>query len=122
MGVYGLSRKRERSHPQCRYLNGVAYKLLSDATGYERDEISEFCCGMYFGWIEKKCPKTPANPKGIKSVPRRTTTTDENGERDVLSKTDFADYVARVQRFGAKHGVLIPDPDPEYFMKEEQAA
>lgn len=103
-------RKRERSHPQCRYLNGVAYKLLSDATGYERDDISEYLCGHFFGWKDKTLPG-----KRVVQVPLRTTTTDEDGKREVLSKTDFAEYVAFVQRFGAKHGVLIPDPDPEYW-------
>ena len=99
-----------RSNPQCRYLNGVAYKLLGDATGYERDDISEYLCGVFFGWREKKLPG-----KRTAQVPVRTTTTDENGKRKVLSKTDFADYVAFVQRFGAQHGVYIPDPDPTWF-------
>ena len=36
---------KPRSNPQCRYLNGVAYKLLGDATGYERDDISEYLVG-----------------------------------------------------------------------------
>jgi len=35
-------------------------------------------------------PKTPNNPKGIRDVPIRTTTTNDRGERDVLSKQDFA--------------------------------
>jgi len=99
-----------RTSPQCRYLNGVAYKLLGDATGYERDDISEYLCGTYFGWREKVLPG-----KRVQQVPIRTTTTDENGKRKVLSKTEFADYVAFVQRFGAQHGVYIPDPDPTWF-------
>ncbi|HEY0916522.1 MAG TPA: hypothetical protein VGE22_16735 [Solimonas sp.] len=110
--------KKERTKQQCRYLNGVAYKLLSDHTGYERDDISEYLCGRYFGWVKVKCPKTPSNPEGFKDVPLRTTTTDENGKRAVLKWDVFGEYVAFVQRFGAKHGVFIPDPDPEWFMKE----
>ena len=47
----------------------------------------------------------------------------ERGERDVLSKSDFSDFVAFVQRFGAKVGVMIPDPDPEMaFRSQERAA
>ena len=99
-----------RSSPQCRYLNGVAYKLLGDATGYERDDISEYLCGTYFGWREKKLPG-----KRTVQVPIRTTTTDGDGKRSVLSKTEFAEYVEFVQRFGASHGVYIPDPDPTWF-------
>lgn len=101
--------RRTRSVQQCRYLNGVAYKLLGDATGYDRDDISEYLCGEYFGWKQKKVP-----PKGAtRAVPVRTTTVNEDGERAVLNWSDFADYVAFVQRFGANHGILIPDPDPE---------
>lgn len=110
-------RKRERTPPQCRYLNGVAYKLLSQHTGYERDEISEYLCGSYFGWVEKKLPGGRT-----RQVPRRTTTTDENGKRDVLGRVPFADYVAYVQRVGAKAGVFIPDPDPEWFRHDERKA
>lgn len=102
VGQYAKSRTTQ----QCRYLNGVAYKLLSDATGYERDDISEYLCGAYFGWTDKRLPG-----KRTVQVPRRTTTTDDNGKRCVLSKQDFADYVAFVQRFGAQHGVHIPDAE-----------
>ena len=101
---------KPRSNPQCRYLNGVAYKLLGDATGYERDDISEYLCGTYFGWRDKVLPG-----KRVVQVPLRTTTTDADGKGSVLNKSDFADYVAFVQRFGAQHGIYIPDPDPTWF-------
>lgn len=104
--------RRSRSVQQCRYLNGVAYKILSDATGYERDDISEYLCGTYWGWRTKKVPRKP-ECDGTEQVPLRTTTTNEDGRRDVLSKSDFADYVAFVQRFGAERAIFIPDPDPE---------
>ena len=103
----------KRSDRQNNYLNGVAYKLLSDATGYERDDISEYLCGLYFGWKDKPMPG-----KRVVQIPIRTTTRDENGNRSVLKKLEFSEYVAFVQRFGAKHGVYIPDPDPEWFNKE----
>lgn len=113
--------RSQRSIQQCRYLNGVAYKLLGEATGYERDEISEYLCGAYWGWKEKRVPKKPSCPQGVESVPVRTTTTDENGKRAVLGKLDFADYVAFVQRFAAQKGIHIPDPDPEYEREQEAA-
>ena len=107
-----------RSDRQNNYLQGVAYRMLSDATGYERDDIAEFLCGTYFGWKQVKCPKTPDNPKGVKSVPVRTTTVNELGEYDVLATEPFGKYVEFVQRFAAGHGVLIPDPDP-YFKERK---
>lgn len=114
--------RSSRSTQQCRYLNGVAYKLLSDRTGYERDDISEYLCGQYFGWKKVKVPRTPSNPAGIEDRPIRTTTTNDLGKRDVLSVMDFMDYVAFVQRFGAEHGVFIPDPDPDYWVEVERYA
>ncbi len=113
--------RSERSIQQCRYLNGVAYKLLGDATGYERDEISEYLCGAYWGWKDKRVPKKPSCPSGVESVPVRTTTTDENGKRCVLNKQDFSDYVAFVQRFAAKRNIYVPDPDPDYEQHQEAA-
>jgi hypothetical protein len=112
----------DRTVQQCRYLNGVPYKLLSEHTGYERDDISEYLCGSYWGWKQVRVPRTPSNPRGIEDRPVRTTTTDENGQRDVLSTRDFWEYVEFCQRFGAKHGVYIPDPDPSYkHLQREEA-
>jgi hypothetical protein len=103
--------RRTRSLAQNAYLHGVAYKILSDATGYELDEIAEFLCGTYFGWKDKRVPKTPRNPEGVESVPIRTTTRNDAGKRDVLKTTEFSDYVAFVQRFAADKGLYIPDPE-----------
>ncbi|HEX2652974.1 MAG TPA: hypothetical protein VHN11_04915 [Xanthobacteraceae bacterium] len=111
-----------RSVRQNKYLNGCVYKILSDATGYERDDISEYCCGLYWGWRDKRVPKTPRNPSGIESVPCRTTTTDENGQRDVLSWADFCDYWNFLQRHFAqiKTPIFIPDPDTDWKITEQQ--
>lgn len=114
--------KRSRSNQQNRYERGVACFLLSQAVGYEPEEIHDYLCGTYWGWKQVACPKTPNNPKGIRDVPIRTTTTNDRGERDVLSKTEFADFVAFIQRFGAKHGVMIPDPDPELAYRPQERA
>ncbi len=117
--------KRSRSNQQNRYERGVACKLLSEATGYEIDEVHEYLVGTYFGWRQIRCPKTPSNPRGLRDVPIRTTTTNDLGQRDVLSKSDYSDFIAFVQRFGAKHGVLIPEPEPDFALRadrEEKAA
>jgi hypothetical protein len=103
----------ERTLQQNRYLNGVAYKMISEVTGYERQEIHEYFLGLFFGWREKKVPRKPSNPKGVESVPVRTTTVDETGKRRVLSTEDFWKYVEFLQRFAAeKLHLVIPDPDP----------
>ena len=107
--------RNERSEQQNRYLFGLVYQMLSEHTGFECEELHEWFLGSHFGWIEKKIPKRPSNPQGFISVPARTTTRDENGERDVLDWKRFSDFVAFIQRFAAqKLGVLIPDPDPDW--------
>ena len=103
--------KPSRSNEANAYLFGVAYPLLADVKGYTVDEIHEWMCGTHFGWVDKPCPKTPRNPEGVTSSPRRTTTRDENGKRDVLKAGPFSDFVAMVQRVGAQAGVFIPDPE-----------
>lgn len=106
---------KQRTLPQCRYLNGVAYKILAESVfdGSTRDEVSEFCCGQYFGWA---APTKKLNGD-LERRPMRTTTTDENGNRDVLGGREFWDYVEYLQRMAAEQGVYIPDPReeiPEY--------
>jgi hypothetical protein len=96
----------ERTNPQCRYLWGVAYKMLSEHTGYEPEEIAEYLCGNYFGWRTHKKPGGRSEERPI-----RTTTTDAEGNRDVLSGDDFWAYVEWVQRVAARQGVVIPDPE-----------
>lgn len=110
-----------RSNRQNRYLHGLAFKLLSEATGYSLDDIKEHLCGEYFGWKQEKCPKTPNNPRGVRDVPVRTTTVNELGERDVLGWDGFWEFVEFVQQFGAYHGITIPDPDPEYRRLAQKA-
>lgn len=99
----------ERSIPELRYLHGVPYRMLADAMGYEPDEIAEYLLGCFYGWKEKKLPG-----RRVDSKPLRTTTKDEEGNRDVISGEEFWRYVSWIQRVGARHGLIIPDPDKEY--------
>lgn len=105
-------KKATRSLAQNSYLFGVCYPLLAEAKGYQVDDIHTWMCGKFFGWVDRTVPKTPRNPEGIESVPFRTTTRDEHGNRDVLDKMRFCDFVAMVQRVGAEAGVILPDPEP----------
>lgn len=115
--------KHARSASQNAYLWAVPNKMISDVTGYEIEEVHEYLCGAYFGWKEKRVPKTPCNPEGVASVPIRTTTTNEDGKRSILTTMQFSDYVEFVQRFGAKKlNIIIPDPDPAYMLQRERAA
>jgi len=112
-------RKRDRTDAQNAYLWAVPNKMIADFTGFEVTEVHEFLLGSHFGWKDRRVPKTPRNPKGLESVPRRTTTRDENGKRSKLSTKEFGEYVEFIQRFAAqKLNLVIPDP----FTENERAA
>lgn len=112
--------RAERSEAQNATLWGVTYPPLMEHMGLagerEREELHEYFCGEYFGWKEYRI-------LGKKKVrPTRTTTTDENGHRDVMPKVDFGLFLNFIQRRAAQHGVFIPDPDPFWFEEERKAA
>jgi len=104
---------KPRTNDQCAYLNGVVYRVIGEALGFERDDISEYLCGEFFGWRAKELP-------GNRSVdvPVRTTTTDESGSRSVLPVKRFAEFIDFCQRFAVNHGIFVPDPNEAM---EEQA-
>lgn len=104
----------ERTPPQLRYLWGVAIPLLANHAGYERDDVHEYLCGLFWGWKQKRKPGGK-----LEDVPIRTTTVDADGNRDVIDGEEFWRYVEFIQRFGARIGVVIPDPDPNYKIKGE---
>lgn len=106
----------ERTPPQLRYLWGVVYKMLAEHGGFEPEEVSEYLCGSWWGWKDKKLPGNRTE-----QVPIRTTTVDEDGNKDVIDGDVFWKYVEFCQRVGARHGVVIPDPDPEYKIKRGRA-
>ncbi len=98
--------RKERSNDQNAALFGVAYPALTDATGYTPDELHAAFCMRFFGTSEVMVMGQRI------ARPVRTTTTNEAGERDVISTIDFARFYELVQQVGAEAGVDVPDPDP----------
>lgn len=93
--------KGDRTDHQNGALFGVAYKPLCSHIGCMPDELHEIMCERFFG------TKTVFG----KSFPIRTTTTDEDGKRDVISWDKFSEFYAMIQQVGSELGVWIPDPD-----------
>jgi hypothetical protein len=107
--------KSSRSTEANAYYWCVVVAAISERTGYERLELHEYLCGLYWGWKDTRVPKTPRNTLGIDSKPIRTTTTNEHGKRAVLGKMAFWEFVEFARRFAAeKLGLVVPDPDPAY--------
>lgn len=114
--------KSERSLQQNKYLFGVAYKLISEHTGWEKDDIHQHCLKKHFGVRLKKVPPSRECPEGLQEVPVRTTTTDEQGRRCVLGKMAFAEFVDFVIRFAANVDVYVPAPGEQVEEREVRAA
>lgn len=105
--------RKTRTNEQNRLLFGVLYPPIADAMGYPVDGdngIHAFMCGMHFGWIDVRVPKTPRNPDGIASEPRRSTTRAgwNCGPRSVLTTTEFSAFLETVDRIAAQAGVYVP--------------
>ena len=88
--------KRSRSLPQNKYYWGVVILLISEATGFSRDEAHDSMRAKFLtDMVEGR--KT--------SLPRIKSTTE-------LSTVEFCDYVAQIQQFAAEFlDLFIPDPE-----------
>lgn len=99
-------RKSSRSDRQNNALFGLAYDPLSEHTGHTKDELHDHFLREFFGTVERTVlGKTSTHP-------RRTTTTNEKGQRELLSKAKFSEFFAFVQAQAADIGVWVDDPEP----------
>jgi hypothetical protein len=98
---------KERTTKQNKALFGLAYPILEKATGIDKEDWHEYFCGRHFGVVE-----LGMLDGSRKTKPRRTTTTNERGARDVIGTVEFAEFFDRVQREAAGGGHYIPDPSP----------
>ena len=94
---------KRRSNDQNEALWGLAYKILSDATGHDAEDLHTFFLGEHFGWEVK-------DVLGQKrKVPKRRSSK--------LTTAEFAEFFAFIQQRSAETvGIYIPDPDP-YWRK-----
>lgn len=91
-----------RTLPQNAYLWSAVYAPLVERCGFSPEEWHEHWCGEYFGWLHQVKPSGESI-----SVPKRTTTRNEHGKRDVLKGKAFADFVTFVESECAKRGVFV---------------
>lgn len=105
--------RKSRSNEQNNLLFGIVYPPIAEAMGYPVDGdngIHAFMCGTFFGWVDVQVPKTPRNPDGIASEPRRSTTRAgwNSGKRDVIDAETFSKFLDTVERIAAQAGVFVP--------------
>jgi hypothetical protein len=106
--------RKPRTKDSNAYLWSGCYPLAVRELGYTAEEWHEEMCMRHFGKVEVQ------KPGASEWKPYRTTTTDENGERDVLPGLEFWKFVEFVRQQFALGGVYIPEPDP--FWKEHREA
>lgn len=94
--------KQPRTLPQNAYLWAAVYAPLTERAGFSPEEWHEHFCGEHFGWLHSVKPSGESV-----SVPKRTTTRNEHGKRDVLKGKAFADFVTFVESECAKRGVFV---------------
>lgn len=110
--------KKERTDQQNRALFGHAYEILENETGNSKQDLHDLFCGTHFGW------ETHEVLGQKKRKPRRTTTKNERGERDVMPAREFIKFYDLVVRTAAEYGIVIPDPDPmwrKHLVDEDKA-
>lgn len=89
--------------------NNAAWRAITqfaDFCGYEPEELHEELLKMHFGEVEYEVLGQR------RTRPRRTTTTNEAGERDVLNTEEMAKYFDFVMRKAGELGLYIEDPVP----------
>ena len=97
---------KSRTSKQNRWLRALETDI-AEHTGFSMNEVHTWILGHHFGWKDHKVPRTPRNPEGIESAPVRTTTTDENGKRDVLKSGPWAKFATRAEEVAARAGVYV---------------
>lgn len=90
--------RRRRSDEQNRYLWGCVYPaILRHLPGWDAEDIHEYCLGEWSGW------------ETLEGFGRKRMRPIKRSSR--LTTTEFADYVAHIQRTMAEKGIYIPNPD-----------
>lgn len=93
--------EKKRSEESNNYYWAVIVDPTASFCGYSKDAMHDEFLGSYFGWVEKEL-------RGhIRQYPRRTTTTNEEGERDVLPKHEMQNYIEHCKAIQSELGVPL---------------
>ena len=91
--------RKTRSSEQNRYLWGVAYARLAEATGQPADDWHEYMLGEHYGW------------ETVEMFGRRKLRPMRRSSK--LTTVEFAAHVEFIRARAAEFGIYIPDPTEE---------
>lgn len=91
--------RKTRSSEQNRYLWGVAYARLAEATGQPADDWHEYMLGEHYGW------ETVELFGRRKLRPMRRSSN--------MTTAEFSAHVEFIRARAAEFGIYIPDPNEE---------
>ena len=107
--------KPERTDKQNRSLWGVAYPPIMEFMGLrgesDKEDLHSFWCGEYWGWV------TTDFLGKKKQHPVRTTTHNEEGNRDPITIGEMIKFWDFIQQRAAEHGICVPAPDPGWRIR-----
>jgi len=92
---------KERTPEANAYYWAFILQPLAAELGYTPKEMHRIVCGEYFGWSKK------AFNGHVWEAPRRTTTENENGERDVLKGKAFSDFQEFARNLASQNGIHV---------------
>lgn len=97
--------KPRRSDAQNRALWGVIYPAITERLeGWTLADVHEWCLGECYGW------------ETVEGLGRKRLRPLRRSAK--MSKREFSDYIAWIQVKMAEFGIVVPDPDPEWFNYE----
>lgn len=106
---------KKRSPKQRKALFAAAYGPIMEFMGLrgedDKNELHRFFCRKYFGEREDSIGRI---------LPARTTTKNEQGEREEISMQTALDFYQFIQQFAAEQGIHVPDPDPQWRENAER--
>lgn len=92
--------KEKRTEQQNRYLWGVVYATIFQATGQEAEDWHEYFLGEFFGWEEREL-------FGRKRLKPR-----ERSSKQL--KARFSEYIEFIAARCADQGIIIPPPNHDF--------
>jgi len=107
--------RKNRSRKLEKYLWGHVYDVLSEFTGYTRDELHAYCKAKFLTQQTKRIVLSDARGevKDDTVIPLEPSTT-------VLDADAYRAFIHDVRQMAAELGCVTHDPDPEWMFNQDE--